>query len=200
MAEDSKRTVVICLGYILNSDGSMDDILVKRLEKAAQVHQQEGNIPLYVTGGDTVKCGQSEAKIMGKYLKETLDVNSELIHYDHEARNTLENFIFTSQAIRKQFPGNDLIEIHIVTSSWHFPRSRALARTIFRCQRMQVKFVDASCQVECDARRIDNEKSLVRRKLNKWLAHYKAPQLTTEEIHEVISLLDSVVPKNNPKS
>merc|ERR1719461_244503 len=190
--QSNPRAIVICLGYILHKDGRMDQILKDRLQKAAQVHAEEGQIPLYVSGGDTADCGHTEASSMGRYLRETLGVDEQYISYDHQARNTLENFMYAVDVLEHRFHRNETIRIHLVTSHWHYPRSLALAKAVFKSCSLDVEFVNASCVVPVTADRMQLERNLIRSKLNRWMPKYGLPNFTSTELEEFTALLDAI--------
>ena len=61
---DSKG-VIICLGKALLESGEPEQMLLQRCDQALNV-QKETNFPIIVSGGDTVKCGITEARVMGQ--------------------------------------------------------------------------------------------------------------------------------------
>ena len=63
---DSKG-VIICLGKALLESGEPEQMLLQRCDQALNV-QKETNFPIIVSGGDTVKCGITEARVMANYI------------------------------------------------------------------------------------------------------------------------------------
>ena len=108
--------VAVVLGYQLNLDGSMDRILVKRLEMALQLLKEEKIDKVICTGGrPRMEVSLSEAEVMYNYLVEH-GVDPELIIKEEKSGSTFGNAKY-SVPIAKQLGANKII---IVTTIEHF--------------------------------------------------------------------------------
>lgn len=108
--------VAVVLGYQLNLDGSMDRILVKRLEMALQLLKEEKVDKVICTGGrPRMEVTLSEAEVMYNYLVEH-GVDPELIIKEEMAGSTFGNAKY-SVPIAKKLGANRII---IVTTIEHF--------------------------------------------------------------------------------
>lgn len=108
--------VAVVLGYQLNLDGSMDKILVKRLNLALQLLEEEKIDKVIVTGGRPKKeIEVSEAQRMYEYLVEK-GVDPELIIKEEKASSTFGNAKY-SVPMAKELGATKII---IVTTIEHF--------------------------------------------------------------------------------
>ena len=108
--------VAVVLGYQLNLDGSMDKILVKRLNLALQLLEEEKIDKVIVTGGRPKKeIEVSEAQRMYEYLVEK-GVNPELIIKEEKASSTFGNAKY-SVPMAKELGAKKII---IVSTIEHF--------------------------------------------------------------------------------
>lgn len=80
---------IVTLGYALRDDGSMDDILIKRLQLTQAAAQRWPGAPIIVTGG-VEQSGRTEGESMKEWLVEN-GVAAERIHDENFARSTVEN-------------------------------------------------------------------------------------------------------------
>ena len=108
--------VAVVLGYQLNLDGSMDRILVKRLDMALQLLKEEKIDKVICTGGrPRMEVTVSEAEVMFNYLVEH-GVDPELIVKEEKSGSTFGNAKY-SVPIAKQLGATKLI---IVTTIERF--------------------------------------------------------------------------------
>ncbi len=108
--------VAVVLGYQLNLDGSMDKILIKRLNLALQLLEEEKIDKVIVTGGRPKKeIEVSEAQRMYEYLVEK-GVDPELIIKEEKAGSTFGNAKY-SVPMAKELGAKKII---IVTTIEHF--------------------------------------------------------------------------------
>ena len=108
--------VAVVLGYQLNLDGTMDRILVKRLNLALQLLEEEKIDKVIVTGGRPKKeIEVSEAQRMYEYLVEK-GVDPELIIKEEKASSTFGNAKY-SVPMAKELGATKII---IVTTIEHF--------------------------------------------------------------------------------
>ena len=61
------KGVIICLGKALLESGEPEQMLLQRCDQALNA-QKETNFPIIVSGGDTIKCGITEARVMADYI------------------------------------------------------------------------------------------------------------------------------------
>lgn len=108
--------VAVVLGYQLNLDGSMDNILVKRLNLALQLLEEEKIDKVIVTGGRPKKeIEVSEAQRMYEYLVEK-GVEPEKIMKEEKAGSTFGNAKY-SVPMAKELGATKII---IVSTIEHF--------------------------------------------------------------------------------
>lgn len=92
-----KGVAVVVLGYILNPDGSMHDILRGRLEKALEAAAAFPRAALVVSGG-VPRRGKTEAVVMRRWLTAN-GVARERIIEEGYARDVVENLLFSRQIL-----------------------------------------------------------------------------------------------------
>ena len=108
--------IAVVLGYHLNLDGSMDRILVKRLNMALQLLKEEKIDKVIVTGGrPRLEVEVSEAQRMYEYLVEN-GVDPELIIKEEKSGSTFGNAKY-SVPLAKKLGAKKII---IVTTIEHF--------------------------------------------------------------------------------
>lgn len=61
------ENAIVTLGYALNPDGTMNDVLIQRLEKTLEIAQQLPDALIIVTGG-VPQNNQTEGKLMADWL------------------------------------------------------------------------------------------------------------------------------------
>lgn len=111
-------TVAIVLGYKLNKDSSMDNLLVKRLKLTLRLLKEEKIDKVILSGGCPV-AGQlhSEAEAMARYLIEN-GVDPEIIIKEEKSLTTVENAKY-SVPIAKELNATRII---VVTTLEHMAR------------------------------------------------------------------------------
>jgi vancomycin permeability regulator SanA len=111
-------TVAIVLGYKLNKDSSMDDLLIKRLKLTLKLLKEEKIDKIILSGGCPVS-GQkySEAEAMAQYLIEN-GVEPEIIIREEKSLTTVENAKY-SVPIAKELGATRII---VVTTLEHMAR------------------------------------------------------------------------------
>lgn len=111
-------TVAIVLGYKLNKDSSMDDLLIKRLKLTLKLLKEEKIDKVILSGGCPVS-GQkySEAETMAQYLIEN-GVEPEIIIREEKSLTTVENAKY-SVPIAKELGATRII---VVTTLEHMAR------------------------------------------------------------------------------
>lgn len=113
-------TAIVTLGYALNPDGSMHQILIERLEKTLELAKQLPDAMIAVTGG-VPQNNQTEADLMAKWLV-AHGVDNSRIYQDNFARSTVENALFTRYALTKE----RIKHAVIISSGSHVRRAQAM--------------------------------------------------------------------------
>ena len=126
-ADDS--LCIVCLGFQLYSDGSMQDELVGRLEVIRACAVQYPNAWILLTGGPTAFQERSvtEADVMADWLVEH-GVEKERILVENRSMTSATNALFTYELLRDSYP--QVRDIAIISSDYHV----ALASQLFQAQ------------------------------------------------------------------
>ncbi len=126
-ADDS--LCIVCLGFQLYSDGSMQDELVGRLEVIRACAMQYPNAWILLTGGPTAFQERSvtEADVMADWLMEH-GVEKERILVENRSMTSATNALFTYELLRDDHP--QVRDIAIISSDYHV----ALASQLFQAQ------------------------------------------------------------------
>ena len=111
--------VVIVLGYKLNDDASMDDLLIKRLDLCLKLINEESYDKIILSGGCPTPPGLeiSEAEAMSRYLIEK-GVSEEMIIKENKSLTTEENALY-SVPICKELNAK---KITVITTLEHMSR------------------------------------------------------------------------------
>ncbi|MGL5006758.1 MAG: ElyC/SanA/YdcF family protein [Plesiomonas sp.] len=113
-------SAIVVLGYALNPDGSMHDILIKRLEKALELTNQSPQALVIVTGG-VPHNNQTEADLMQKWLVQK-GVDAKRIVQDNYATSTVENALYSRYALTQ----HRIKQAVVLSSGSHVRRGQAL--------------------------------------------------------------------------
>lgn len=113
-------SAIVTLGYALNPDGSMNDILIQRLEKTLALAKELPNALLVVTGG-VPQDNKTEARLMSQWLQEK-GIDASRIVEDNAARSTVENALFSRYALAR----HGISGAVIVSSGSHVRRAQTL--------------------------------------------------------------------------
>lgn len=125
--EETDRLCIIVLGFQLNSDGTMKEELIGRLETALACAKQYPNARLLCTGGPTAqKSDISEAAVMGAWLMEN-GIPEERILLEERSLTTTQNAQFCCELLRNNYP--EVTSIAIVSSDYHIPWAAVLFQT-----------------------------------------------------------------------
>ncbi|TNH06020.1 transporter [Testudinibacter sp. TR-2022] len=114
------QSAIVTLGYVLHPDGSMNDILIQRLEKTLELAKQNPNTLLIVTGG-VPKNNKTEANLMKQWLIEH-GVASKRIYADNYANSTVENALYSRYALAK----HGIKHAVLISSGSHVRRGQTL--------------------------------------------------------------------------
>ena len=120
LPEDNSVAIVI-LGFALNSDGTMKDELVGRLQTGLAIAEAYPNAYVVVTGGGTAKENPNvtEGGLMGAWLLEQ-GLSEDRLIIENKAPNTVGNAENTYKILAEQYPQVD--SFVMVTSDYHVPR------------------------------------------------------------------------------
>ena len=124
LAQDDSLCIVI-LGFALNSDGTMKDELIGRLETGLASAEKYPNAYVVVTGGGTAAGNPdvTEGGLMGEWLLEH-GLDEERLIVEDQAPDTVGNAENTYRILSEQYPSvKDLV---MVTSDYHVPRGSIL--------------------------------------------------------------------------
>ncbi|HHJ1242829.1 TPA: ElyC/SanA/YdcF family protein, partial [Proteus mirabilis] len=114
------NNAIVTLGYALNPDGTMNQILIDRLNKTLEVAKQLPDAMIVVTGG-VPKAHQTEGKLMADWLVKQ-GIPAERIFQDNYARSTVENALFSRYALTK----HRIKTAVIISSGSHVRRADAI--------------------------------------------------------------------------
>jgi uncharacterized SAM-binding protein YcdF (DUF218 family) len=120
--ENNSPTVIIINGYNLNPDSSMNDILIKRLQKGLEVHQRFPNAKIIVAGGRP-KLGVTESYRMKEWLVKN-GVPSNSIIQEDQSSSTVWGAIDSFQILESLKP--KIKNIILVTSASDIRRTNAI--------------------------------------------------------------------------
>ncbi|WP_150468367.1 YdcF family protein [Francisella sp. SYW-9] len=120
--ESNSPTVIIINGYNLSSDRSMDDILIKRLQKGLEVHQRYPNAKIIVAGGRP-KLGVTESYRMKEWLVKN-GVPSNIIIQEDQSKSTVWGAIDSFKILENLKP--KIKDIILVTSASDIRRTNAI--------------------------------------------------------------------------
>ena len=119
-AERKNADFIVVLGYVLNDDGTMNEVLLKRLEQAYEAIKLNPDAKIIVSGG-VQKSGVTESYLMKKWLVEK-GVAAERIIIEDKARDTVENSLYSAEILKK----NNAKKVILVTSASHIRRGMVL--------------------------------------------------------------------------
>ena len=115
-----------CVGIVLSGNS------LERLNKAAQLFQQQQVAPLILTGGQIYNV--SVPQLMADYLHHNFGISYESFIYENHAKSTYENAVYAKSLIEK----NGLLDtgnphnILIITSNYHTRRTYFIFQKVFR--------------------------------------------------------------------
>src|SRR3989344_6349051 len=116
---------IIILGQMLNDDGSMINILKRRLDRALSI-SNNNSLFIVVGGKANKKSPFSEAKVMSDYLLSKNILKRRIIR-EESSLDTIGNVFFLKRDILLKKRIKDLV---IVTSSFHIPRTKIIFNKI----------------------------------------------------------------------
>ncbi|EOX1540816.1 ElyC/SanA/YdcF family protein [Vibrio cholerae] len=115
-----KDGAIVTLGYALNPDGSMHDILVKRLETTLDIAKANPEAMVVLTGG-VPQNHKTEGKLMADWLIER-GVSAARIIEENYATSTVDNALYSSYALAR----HGIKHATIISSASHVRRGQTL--------------------------------------------------------------------------
>ncbi len=114
------NTAIITLGYALNPDGTMNDILIERLNMTLKIAKEQPNSLIILTGG-VPQNNQTEGRLMADWLIKQ-GINPNRLIEDNYARSTVENALYSSYALAR----HKIKHATIISSASHVRRGQTL--------------------------------------------------------------------------
>lgn len=114
------KNAIITLGYALNPDGSMNPILIDRLNATLAMAKKNPSSYIIVTGG-VPKNHKTEGKLMADWLVEK-GIDPSRIIEENYARSTVENALYGSYALAR----HNIEHATIISSASHVRRGQTL--------------------------------------------------------------------------
>ena len=121
-SKEGKRAIVT-LGYALNPDGTMDRILLGRLQATLKLAKADPDSLIILTGG-VPQNHQTEGKLMADWLANHGIDRSRLIEENY-ATSTVENGLYSAYALARQ----QINYAVLVSSASHVRRGQAVLET-----------------------------------------------------------------------
>ena len=114
------KGAIVTLGYALNPDGSMHQILVERLETTLAIAKANPDALIVLTGG-VPKNHKTEGKLMADWLIEK-GISKDRIIEENYATSTVGNALFSSYALAR----HNIKHATIISSASHVRRGQTL--------------------------------------------------------------------------
>jgi hypothetical protein len=129
LPEDDSLAIVV-LGFALNSDGTMKDELIDRLQVGLDSANKYPNSYIVVTGGGTAADNPNvtEGGLMGEWLLEQ-GLDPERLIVENAAPTTVGNAENTYTILVNQYP--QVESVCLITSDYHVPRGCLLFNSKF---------------------------------------------------------------------
>ena len=116
-----EKDFIVTLGYALNSDGTMHETLIKRLDQTYLAAIANPDAKIIVSGG-VQKSGVTESNLMKKWLIEK-GIDANRIIPEDKSKDTVDNALNSVEILKV----NNAKNIILITSASHIRR----AKTIF---------------------------------------------------------------------
>lgn len=117
---------IIVLGAQVRGDGTPSKVLRYRLDSAITYLDAHPNCRAIVSGGQGFNEPTSEAGCMANYLL-SHGITQERIVQETKSRNTVENILFSAQALREHGANPHHVPVGIVTNDFHMFRATGIA-------------------------------------------------------------------------
>ena len=140
---NDESMVIVCLGYQLNPDGTMQDELIGRLGVLYESWKKYPNAYVAVTGGGTAENNPNvtEGGAMKQWLLANTEIPEDKIILEDTAMDTYGNAANTYATIRRQYP--QITNVAVVTSEYHVPRG---------CVLFQIQFLETAAENKEDCK------------------------------------------------
>jgi len=126
-------TIMVVLGC------AMPELQEDRIQRALEFAEKKTDDPMiwFVTGGVKNALGKNSVETEASAMSKKININTEHIVLDENARNTAENFAnlkqwITDEYIEKQNATTDIPEVVITTSAFHQNRAAKIFDGIFQ--------------------------------------------------------------------
>ena len=129
LPEDDSLAIVV-LGFALNSDGTMKDELIGRLQVGLASAEKYPNSYIVVTGGGTAANNPNvtEGGLMGEWLLEQ-GLDEDRLIVENAAPTTVGNALNTYNLLVNDYP--QVESVCLITSDYHVPRGCLLFNSKF---------------------------------------------------------------------
>jgi Uncharacterized conserved protein len=114
------NTAIVTLGYALNPDGTMHEILIKRLETTLEMANKYQDSVIVLTGG-VPKNHQTEGRLMANWLVER-GIEQDRIIEENYATSTVDNALYSRYALAR----HNIDHATIISSASHVRRGQTL--------------------------------------------------------------------------
>lgn len=114
------NTAIVTLGYALNPDGSMHEILIERLETTLSMAKNNPDALIVLTGG-VPKNHKTEGRLMADWLIKK-GISKNRIIEENYATSTVDNALFSSYALAR----HKIDHATIISSASHVRRGQTL--------------------------------------------------------------------------
>lgn len=114
------NNAIVTLGYALNPDGSMHEILIQRLETTLELAKANPTALIVLTGG-VPKNHKTEGRLMADWLIEK-GVSPDRIIEENYATSTVDNALYSSYALAR----HNISHATIISSASHVRRGQSL--------------------------------------------------------------------------
>ncbi|MDC0535490.1 YdcF family protein [Francisellaceae bacterium] len=121
--QHSNAVVIVVLGYKLNPDGSMDNVLIERLKAAKKAIDYYSEASVIVSGGQPAG-GMTESYQMKQWLTNHR-VSADKVIQDDKATDTVWNAIYSVRIIQTILANKKINNILLVTTDNHIRRASA---------------------------------------------------------------------------
>lgn len=129
--QDVGDSAVVVFGQLLKPNGKPTEVLKLRVEKAAEVFNKSGPMPIVVSGGDPLNIGVTEAQVMHDMLM-ALGVPEGAVVLEIESENTLQNAlnVLDNYGKEQSLLPSACQHLLLVTSDFHMPRCSYLFEAV----------------------------------------------------------------------
>ncbi len=152
------QDVIVTLGYALNTDGTMHETLIKRLEQTYVAAVVNPNAKIIVSGG-VPQSGVTESYLMKKWLLEK-GIESNRIIIEDKSKDTVANALYSVEILKSLNPKKMLL----ISSASHLRRGKTVFEEALKLNGLDTKvdnFVYFDYKSDEDAYKITQKEKLV---------------------------------------